>query len=269
MLGNVVCGYRTICVRRRVTDVGGGEQRGVVGGSMTGRLLVVDDDPGIRELLQDYLSHRGFSVTVAADGDAMHDALARSDYDLVILDVLLPGGSGFELLKVLRTTSDLPVILLTGVDDDEDRVAGLELGADDYVTKPVKLRELLARVNAVLRRSGTPPASAEASRRVAWFGEWRLDAAARKLFDPDDCEVRLTSGEYHILLAMLEAEGRPLSRDHLLDRVGSSLDGAFDRSIDIRISRLRRKIETDPRNPVVIQTVRGAGYALGVDVVWR
>ncbi len=230
----------------------------------TTHILVVDDEPDIRETLQDYLELHGYRVSQAEGGEALRAAIAAEAADLVLLDINMPGEDGLSLARFLREQTSIPVVMLTASGEVVDRIVGLEMGADDYLTKPVDLRELLARVKAVLRRFQTAQSRADlavetAQRNVA-FGKLRLDLDAHKLFDGDGNEVPLTSMEYDLLKAFAEHPNRVLSRDQLLDMAHNRGWEPFDRSIDIRIARIRRKIEPDPGKPQVIKTVRGAGY---------
>jgi two-component system phosphate regulon response regulator OmpR len=227
-------------------------------------IVVVDDEPEIREMLADYLSHAGFAVSAVEDGPAMRDLLATRPAGLVIHDLNLPGEDGLSLARHLRATSDVPIVMLTAAGEVVDRIVGLEMGADDYIPKPVDLRELLARVRAVLRRGGARPAPSAAAdaaaRHEARFGGFRLDLEAHRLYDADGAEVPITSMEFDLLKAFADHPNRVLTRDQLLDLAHNKDWEPFDRSIDIRIARLRRKIEADPGKPQVIKTVRGAGY---------
>jgi two-component system OmpR family response regulator len=224
------------------------------------KVLIVDDDSEIRDLLARFLRKHGLRVETVADGRAMARALETGRFDLVVLDLMLPGEDGLSLCRHLRATSSLPVIMLTAVAEDTDRIVGLEIGADDYVTKPFNPRELLARIKAVLRR--TAGGGRETSEGTLTFAGWRLAAAQRELRDPDGVLVPLTSGEFDLLLAFVERPERVLSRDQLLDLTKGRDAVPFDRSIDVQLSRLRRKIEIDPQNPKLIKTVRGGGYML-------
>jgi two-component system OmpR family response regulator len=224
-------------------------------------ILVVEDDREIGRLVGRYLSANACRVSLAGDGREMERVLAASRIDLVILDVMLPGEDGLELCRRLRAVSDLPIVMLTAKGDDVDRIVGLEMGADDYLAKPFNPRELLARVRAVLRRTGVgklSPGGRDA--RVLTFLGWRLDHGLRELAAPDGTKVTLTSAEFDLLAALCERSGRILSRDQLLDLTQGRSAGSFGRSIDVMISRLRRKIEADPHHPVVIKTVRSGGY---------
>jgi two-component system OmpR family response regulator len=234
-------------------------------------ILVVDDDPDIREVVHDYLSEEGFRVSLAADGAAMQGVLDRGPVDLVILDVRLPGEDGLTLAARLRQDSRAGIIMLSRKDDLVDRVAGLEVGADDYVAKPFQLRELLARVRSVLRRRGSCAAAteSEAADRPASkfrFAGYELDRHTRLVLAPGGEPVELSAGEYDLLLTFLEHPKRPLSRDQILDYAHGREAALFDRSIDVQVGRLRRKIEANPRRPELIKTVRGVGYMFDTDV---
>jgi two-component system, OmpR family, response regulator len=222
-------------------------------------ILVVDDDREIRDLVAKFLTRHGCRVTTVADGKEMRRALADRRIDLVVLDLMLPGEDGLGLCRRLRAESDLPVIMLTAMREDIDRILGLELGADDYLPKPFNPRELLARIRAVLRRTGavTPRGEGNATLR---FAGWRLEPGGRRLVGPDGREPELTGGEFDLLLAFAERPGRVLSRDQLLDLTRGRETAPFDRSVDSQVSRLRRKIEPDPSRPALIKTVRSGGY---------
>jgi two-component system OmpR family response regulator len=231
-------------------------------------VLVVEDDPALQRMILNYFGENNIRTLLASNRQEMVDQLGDSEVNLVILDLRLGLEDGLDLLREVRLGSDVPVIIITGHRrDDIDRVVGLELGADDYVTKPFNLRELLARVRAVLRRfdvGRTAPAR-ESERGRFRFSGWQLDRRARQLTDPAGVPVALTKGEYAMLLAFLEAPQRPLSREHLLQATRVHED-IFDRSIDVQILRLRRKLERDPSAPRVIQTERGVGYVFAVAV---
>jgi two-component system OmpR family response regulator len=225
-------------------------------------ILLVEDDRDIRGLLGRYLTEQGFRVTQVQDGRGMIQALAASRIDLVILDLMLPGEDGLSLCRKLRSTSSIPVVMVTAKTEEVDRIIGLEIGADDYLAKPFNPRELLARVRAVLRRSQggpTPPPGADKAESY-WFDGWRANLTQRTLQAPDGSMVGLSSGEFDLLVAFLEHPQRVLSRDQLLDIARGRASVLFDRSIDVQISRLRRKIEPDPQNPMLIKTVRNSGY---------
>ena len=236
--------------------------------SATPHILVVDDDPTIRDLLADYLSQREIRVTGVADGVAMHKALSESVVDLIVLDLKLPTEDGMSIARRLRAQSGIPIIILTGHGDDVDRIMGLELGADDYLTKPFNPRELLARIRTILRRAqahaAPEPGNAPRARR---FAGWELDLRTRRLTSPGGERVDLTHAEFGLLTALLGAPERVLSRDQLLEMShGVVDDDVFDRSVDVQVLRLRRKIESDPRHPQLIRTQRGAGYYLAAKV---
>jgi two-component system, OmpR family, phosphate regulon response regulator OmpR len=228
-------------------------------------IIVVDDEPEIRSMLVDYLGHAGFSVRGAENGAALRRILAEQPADLVLLDINMPGEDGLSLARFLRANTEVGIVMLTAAGEVVDRVVGLEIGADDYIAKPVDLRELLARIRAVLRRLRTrPPAAAAAAEtpaaRLMPIGACKLDLDAHRLYDGDGQEVPITSMEFDLLKAFVEHPNRVLSRDQLLDLAHNKDWEPFDRSIDIRIARLRRKIEADPSKPQVVKTVRGAGY---------
>jgi DNA-binding response OmpR family regulator len=231
-------------------------------------VLVVEDDPALQRMILDYFGEHNIRALVASGRREMIDQLGSSEVNLVILDLRLGQEDGLDLLREVRSGSDVPVIIITGHRrDDIDRVVGLELGADDYLTKPFNLRELLARVRAVLRRfeKGGAATARNPVRGSFRFSGWQLDRKTRQLTDPDCAPVALTKGEYALLLAFLEAPQRPLSREHLLQATRVHED-VFDRSIDVQILRLRRKLERDPSAPRVIQTERGVGYVFAVPV---
>ncbi|NQW09168.1 MAG: response regulator [Alphaproteobacteria bacterium] len=224
-------------------------------------IVVVDDERDIRETVAEYLEINGYRVSRADGGPALRRLVEQGSVDLAILDVTMPGEDGLSLARWLRDQGPTGIIMLTARDAVVDRVVGIELGADDYVTKPFDLRELLARVKALLRRlRRTAPGSDATTSETVAFGRCRLDLAAHKLFDPNGDEIQLTAMEFDLLRAFAERPNRVLSRDQLLDIAHNRDFEPFDRSIDIRIARLRRKIEDDPGKPMVIKTVRGAGY---------
>ncbi|MDR3044841.1 MAG: response regulator [Desulfovibrio sp.] len=234
-------------------------------------ILVVDDDPEIRALLTGYLDKHGFRAESAADGTEMFRMLEVGRYDLVVLDVMLPGDDGLTLCRRLRARSELPVIMLTALDDDTDRIIGLELGADDYVAKPFNPRELVARIRTVLRRARALPeniakAEPEAMSRTIRFAGWTLDTVPRHLVAPDGVVVNLSGAEYRLLRVFLNYPNRVMSRDQLLDLTQGRAAEAFDRSIDVLVSRLRTRLRDNGREPQIIKTVRGDGYYLATDV---
>lgn len=230
--------------------------------SERGHIIVVDDEADVRETFGEYLSMRGYDVSLAESGAALRACVGRKAADLVLLDLNLPGEDGLTLARYLREETDAAIIMVTAADEAVDRVIGLELGADDYVGKPCDLRELAARVKSVLRRSGRPnPVKVVAgeTRRVA-FGSFVLDVDGHELYASDGSVVELTTMEFDLLSAFVGHPNRVLTRDQLLDMAHHRRWDPFDRSIDIRIARLRRKIERDPQKPEIIKTVRGAGY---------
>lgn len=225
-------------------------------------IIVVDDEADVRETFGEYLSMRGYEVSLADSGKALRDCLGRKPADLVLLDLNLPGEDGLTLARFLREETEAAIIMVTAADEAVDRVIGLELGADDYVGKPCDLRELAARVKSVLRRKSRPePVKAVGgeTRRVA-FGSFVLDLDGHELLSDDGSVVELTTMEFDLLAAFVGHPNRVLTRDQLLDMAHHRRWDPFDRSIDIRIARLRRKIERDPQKPEIIKTVRGAGY---------
>ncbi|MEM9341437.1 MAG: response regulator [Pseudomonadota bacterium] len=229
----------------------------------TPTILVCDDETDLREMLQEYLQKRGFAVRLAANADELRSQIEAHEPDLVILDINMPGEDGLSALRGLRTSSDLPVIMLTAAGETIDRIVGLEMGADDYLGKPVDLRELEARVKAVLRRQSTQtesPSSPPSGAASVTFGEFTLNLESTKLTNAEGEEVPLTSMEFRLLKLFAENRARVLNRDQILEQAHDRSWDPFDRSIDIRISRLRRKIEKNPQKPAIIRTVRGIGY---------
>jgi two-component system OmpR family response regulator len=230
-------------------------------------LLVVDDDAEIRQLLATYLQDHGYRVTAVADGRGMRAALAASQPDLIILDVMLPGEDGVSLCRAVRARSEVPVIMLTARGDETDRIVGLEIGADDYVPKPFSPRELLARVKSVLRRAkALPPNLRQQEGRWFRFAGWQLDAVTRNLTAPDGVVVPLSATEFKLLRTLLDHPGRVLTRDQLIELMLSRDAGPFDRALDVQISRLRQRLREDAREPAIIKTVRGQGYVLAAAV---
>ncbi len=239
--------------------------------SATTEILVVDDDPRVRDLLSRYLEGEGFQVGAVENGDAMRRHMNAAAVDLVILDLNLPGEDGLSLARELRTTSDVAIIMITGKGDPIDRVVGLEIGADDYIPKPFELREVLARIRAVLRRSvprstETEVAPTTGSSECLGFAGWRFDPTRRELRDPEDVVVSLSTGEFDLLATFLRHPTCVLNRDQLLDLSRGQDWTPFDRSIDTQVGRLRKKIERDPSNPDLIKTVRGIGYVFAAEV---
>jgi len=229
----------------------------------TQQVLVVDDDPDIRELISDYLSGVGYAVATASDAAAMRARVQERVPDVVLLDVGLPGEDGLSLARYLREHHDIGIIMVSGAGEAVDRIIGLEVGADDYIAKPFDPRELHARIKSVLRRyqraSVDAPTSSPSDKRVP-VGGCQLNVVSRQLFGPDGAEVPLTAMEFELLQVFIERPGRPLSRDQILTLTQNREWDPFDRSIDIRIARLRKKIEVDPDKPQLIKTVRGVGY---------
>lgn len=235
----------------------------------TPHVLIVDDDAEIRDLLSRFLMKHGLRVTTAGDGRQMDQRLRQGRFDLLVLDLMLPGEDGLSLCRRLRAESPLPIIMLTAVSEETDRIIGLEMGADDYVTKPFNPRELLARIKAVLRRTSAAGRGAPGDGLRLEFDGWRLDAGRRELHSPDGLLVSLTGGELDLLIAFAEHPRRVLSRQQLLDLTRGRLAAPFDRSIDVQVSRLRRKVEVDPKTPNLIKTVRSGGYLFTPEVVRR
>jgi two-component system OmpR family response regulator len=229
-------------------------------------ILVVDDDREIRNLLARFLVKHGLRVSTAKDGLEMMRVLDGAAIDLVVLDLMLPGEDGLSLCRKLHAKCTLPVIMLTAMGDDTDRIVGLEMGADDYMAKPFSPRELLARIKAVLRRVQTLPPVPGRTGDVIVFDGWTLELGPRRLLTPTGDEVELSTGEYELLLAFVTHPRRVLSRDQLLDLARGRSATSFDRSIDIQVMRLRRKIEVDSKEPRLIKTVRGGGYIFAAEV---
>lgn len=227
-------------------------------------IVVVDDEPGIRETIQEYLELHDYRVTAAGGGEELRRAVDGNSVDLVLLDIRMPGEDGLSLARFLRAEKQVGIIMLTAAGEVVDRIVGLEMGADDYLAKPVDLRELLARIKAVLRRSERAPSQDAAEpvedARLARFGRFTLNLDSHKLLDDNGRDVALTGMEFDLLKAFADNPNRVLTRDQLLNLAHNRDWEPFDRSIDIRIARIRRKIEGDPAKPQVIKTVRGAGY---------
>jgi len=233
----------------------------------TPHILVVDDHREIRELLAKYFEKNGLRVSVADGGGAMRQVMRASAIDLVVLDIMMPGEDGLTLCRQIRQTNDVPIVLLTAVSEETDRIVGLELGADDYVTKPFNPRELLARIRAILRRVAAPPRVEPSAERTLYrFDRWTLDPAAHALRDEAGEEVALGTAEFRLLQALVTRPGLVLSRDQLLDITAGRNAQVFDRSIDNLVSRLRRRIERDPQQPALIKTVWGDGYVFAGQV---
>jgi two-component system OmpR family response regulator len=228
-------------------------------------ILMVDDDAQIRQLLSDYLSGFGMSVVAVADGKAMAEALKKSSFDLVILDLMLPGEDGLSLCRSLRAESDIPILMLTARGEAMDRVVGLELGADDYIVKPFEPRELVARIQTILRRARGKRENHKEQNEVQFMG-WRLNYVLRHLVSPEELVIPLSNAEFRLLSVFIDHPNRILTREFLLDSArGRDMD-LFDRSIDILVSRVRQKLNDDSRTPTLIKTVRGEGYLFDAKV---
>jgi two-component system OmpR family response regulator len=234
--------------------------------SNTARLVVVDDEADIRGMVADYFVQEGYQVSPCANGREMDAALAESDCDLVVLDVSMPGEDGLSIARRLKAQGSTPIIMLSALDDILDRVVGLEVGADDYVTKPFDLRELRSRIRAVLRRgrpavaAPKPAAASSPGRNLAPFGKVWLDLDKQHLIDADGTQYPLTPTEFELLATFARNPNRVLSRDQMVDPIEARDPSCLDRAIDIRVTRIRKKVERDPANPRVIRTVRGVGY---------
>lgn len=231
-------------------------------------ILVVDDDREIRALLADYLDEQGYRTTAVADGAAMWEELGRSSFDLVILDLALPGDDGLVLCRTLRSRSTQPVIMLTARGSPLDRIVGLEMGADDYLAKPFEPRELLARIRSVLRRIGPAQGTADRARRAV-FGRWVLDLTGRHLVGANGVIVGLSGAEFRLLTAFVDNPNRVLTRDRLLDLTQGRETDSFERSIDLQVSRLRQRLGDDARSPTLIKTVRSEGYVFSAQVTYE
>jgi len=237
----------------------------------TSHILIVDDNAEIRDLLSKYMVRNGFRATTARNGQDARKILASSGIDLIVLDIMMPGEDGLSICRYVRETSETPVILLTAVTEETDRIIGLEMGADDYLTKPFNPRELLARVKAVLRRAHSLPKTGQAKSNAhetsISFGEWILHIDRRELEDNKGTVVSLSTAEFALIKTFTDHPRMVLSRDQLLDLTQGRTANVFDRSIDNQVSRLRKKIEPDPKNPTLITTVWGGGYMLSATVV--
>ncbi|MEN9717580.1 MAG: hypothetical protein RIQ99_458 [Pseudomonadota bacterium] len=229
------------------------------------RILLVDDEQALRQPLAEYLSRQGFAVTQAASAAQARSLLRDETPDLVLLDIMMPGEDGLSLCRHLSETRAIPTIMLTAKGEAMDRIVGLEIGADDYVVKPFEPRELVARIRSVLRRTAKGPTTPPDD-EILEFEGWQLDPLKRRLSDPDGAMVSISSAEFRLLMAFLDHPRQVLDRDRLLDMVQGREAHLFDRAVDNQVSRLRRKIEADSRNPTLIQTVWGGGYILAADV---
>lgn len=231
-------------------------------------ILVCDDENDVREMLKEYLEKRGFKVSEAGNGVELRDVLEKEEIDLILLDINMPGEDGLSILRSVRAEKDICVVMLTAAGEVVDRIIGLEMGADDYLGKPVDLRELEARVKAVLRRreSSETTSAKSTNRKTAAFGDCRLDLEAAKLFGSDGLEIAITAMEFSLLKVFAENPKRVLNRDQILEQAHDRGWDPFDRSVDIRISRIRRKIEPIPEKPQIIKTIRGIGYLYDPEV---
>ena len=230
------------------------------------RILIVEDDVAIHRMLSETLSENGFSVSVAISATEMDRALRREEIDLVVLDVMLPGEDGFSICGRLRASSNLPILMLTALGEEVDRIVGLEIGADDYVTKPFNSRELVARIRALLRRVRSFGVKTGQRLGPLRFAGWRIVPAERRLLSPEGVRVTTTSAEFDLLIAFCQHSGEVLSREQLLELTHGGLAGPIERSVDVHISRIRQKIEPDPRDPTFIKTVRLGGYIFTPEV---
>jgi len=230
-------------------------------------VLVVEDDRGVRESLAQFLKRNGCHVAVATHAADARRLLSRHTYDVIILDIMMPGEDGLSLCRQIRSSIDIPVILLSAKNDETDRIVGLEIGADDYVTKPFSPRELLARMKAIIRRARSMPKNQRLpDARAFLFGDWTLKTAERELVDGEGVVTPLSTGEFRLLLQLVLHPRTVLSRDQLLEATQGREASLFDRSVDNQIARIRRKIEPDPRNPSYIKTVWGGGYVMATEV---
>ncbi len=229
---------------------------------------MIDDDLEIRQPLAAYLRKSGLRCTVASGAAEMDRRLSAAGVDLIVLDVMMPGEDGFSICRRLQETAQIPIILLTALADETDRIVGLELGADDYLTKPFNPRELLARIKSVLRRSRMLPLRQRSSRGLVEFARWRFDFSQREIVGDDNIVIRLSSGEHLLLVSLIEHAGMTLSRDQLLNLTKGRETQLYDRSIDNQVSRLRRKLEQDPKNPKIILTEWGGGYQFAAPLDW-
>jgi two-component system, OmpR family, response regulator len=228
--------------------------------SVPAHILLVEDDGEISRMLTEVLTESGFTASSATSAAEMNSVLGGSQVDLVVLDIMLPDEDGLSICQRLRAASGMPIIMLTALKEDVDRIVGLEIGADDYVTKPFNSRELVARIRALLRRANSGQTERRGRRPPLRFAGWRLDPSARQLHDPDGVRVAMTSAEFDLLTAFCLHPGRVLSREQLLELTHGGLAGPIERSIDVHVSRIRQKIEPDPRDPKFIKTVRLGGY---------
>lgn len=230
-------------------------------------ILIVDDDRDIRELLSEYLQKQGYRASVAADGRGMRSALSRAKPDLIVLDLMMPDEDGLTQCREIRAHSDIPIVMLTARDEEVDRIVGLEMGADDYLAKPFSPRELVARIKSILRRTRSLPSNLkpDQAKRLR-FADWTLDITTRTLISPQGVSVSLSGTDFKLLRIFLDHPNRVLNRDQLIDLTQSRDAGPFDRSIDLQVSRLRRRLNDNPKKPSLIKTSRGEGYVLTAEV---
>ncbi|KKX32945.1 response regulator transcription factor [Rhizobium sp. LC145] len=233
--------------------------------SANAKILIVEDDPEIGKLLALAVQENGMIATVADDGHMMQSLLRNNEFDLIILDVMLPGEDGLSICRRIRSQKTTPIILLTALGEEVDRIVGLEVGADDYVTKPFSPREVVARIRSLLRRASYGLVNNSAQRKLRFEG-WQIDPLRRQLHDPSNARVALTTTEFDLLLAFCRNPGRVITREELLSLTHTGLAGPIERSVDVHISRLRQKIESDPKTPVLLQTVRLGGYMFTANV---
>lgn len=232
-------------------------------------ILIVDDEKDIREPLANYLCNHGFRISTACEGKEADAIFATASLDLIILDIMMPGEDGLSICRRVQEKHQIPIILLTALGEDTDRIVGLEVGADDYLTKPFNPRELLARIKSVIRRSQMLPKRKKQQRGLVKFGKWQMDLSQKELIRSDDVVIRLSSGEHMLLVSFIEHAGVTLSREQLLDLTKGRESQLFDRSIDNQISRLRQKLESDPKIPKYIQTKWGGGYVFSAELEWQ
>jgi DNA-binding response OmpR family regulator len=230
------------------------------------RILVIDDDPQMLKLVSRCLERASFIVDTVAEGGGVPDLIKENNYDLAIVDLVLPDSDGLEITRHIKNESGIGVIILSGIGETTEKVVGLEMGADDYIVKPFEPRELLARVRSVLRRTAEPAAPVKSENLRLSFDDWVIDISGRSLVSPEGNDISLTSGEFDLLAALIQSPGRVLGRDHIMDHIYGNNAPAFDRSIDVRIGRLRKKIEKDAKAPVYIKTVRNVGYMFASQV---
>lgn len=233
---------------------------------VSGKILVVDDDPDVRDIVERCLKDAGYQVFSSPDGSDVFDTVSQQDIDLAIIDLVLPDTDGLMLTRKLKEHSDIGVVILSGRGETTEKIIGLEVGADDYIAKPFEPRELLARVRSVLRRLGQEKTESPVDTMAFTFDDWRLDITARTLTSPKGETIELSSGEFNLLKAFVEHPNRVLSRDQLLDFTHANDTPAFDRSVDVRVGRVRKKIEVDPQNPQFIKTIRNGGYMFAAKV---